>query len=149
MRLFLKNQSETEALGVSLAALCVPGDCIALNGSYGMGKSTFARAFLRALTGDPSLDVPSPSFPILLTYDTPRGPVFHYDLWRLEGPDALDELDWDAACEGIMLVEWPERAEDMLPDGVLHLTLEQGAADDEREVSLVGWPDARLMGVGV
>ncbi|GBR51920.1 ATP/GTP hydrolase [Neokomagataea thailandica NBRC 106555] len=144
MRLYLKNQLDTEALGASLATLCSPGDCLALDGSYGMGKSTFARSFLRALTGDVALDVPSPSFPILLTYDTPAGPAFHYDLWRLEGPDALDELDWDAACEGIMLVEWPERAEDMLPNGALHVTFEQGAGEDERVVSLTGWPDARL-----
>ncbi|MBR0560873.1 tRNA (adenosine(37)-N6)-threonylcarbamoyltransferase complex ATPase subunit type 1 TsaE, partial [Neokomagataea sp. TBRC 2177] len=61
----------------------------------------------------------------------------------------LDVLDWDAACDGIMLVEWPERAEDLLPDGALHLTLDQGGTDDESEVSLVGWPDARLMGLGV
>lgn len=148
MRLFLKNQSATEALGMSLAALCKPGDCLALNGSYGMGKSTFARAFLRALANDPALDVPSPSFPILLTYDTPRGPAFHYDLWRLEGADALDELDWDAACEGIMLVEWSERAGDMLPGGALHLTLEQGAGEDEREALLMGWPEARLAQLG-
>lgn len=159
MQIVLSNQCETEFLAAQLAERCRPGDCLALSGPYGAGKSTFVRAFLRALSGDGDLDVPSPSFPILLVYDTPQGVAYHYDLWRLEGPEALDELDWDMACESLMLIEWPERAGGLVPKGALWLTLEtlerkttepetpeQEAA---RRATLTGWPDDRLSGLGV
>ena len=65
------------------------------------------------------MDVPSPSFTLVQTYDTQIGPVFHYDLWRLDGPDALAELDWEDARDGIVLVEWPDRLGPLRADGRL------------------------------
>jgi len=149
MQIRLPDQTSTEHLAAQLAALCAPGDCIALSGGLGAGKSTFARAFLRVLAHDPQMEVPSPSFALVQPYDTSAGPVFHYDLWRLDGPDALYELAWDEACEGIMLVEWPERAEDLLPANALHLTLIPGATENERFAELTGWPDERLSGIAL
>ncbi|KXV26867.1 tRNA (adenosine(37)-N6)-threonylcarbamoyltransferase complex ATPase subunit type 1 TsaE [Gluconobacter japonicus] len=149
MQIRLPDQTSTEHLAAQLAALCTPGDCIALSGGLGAGKTTFARAFLRVLARDPQMDVPSPSFALVQPYDTAAGPVFHYDLWRLDGSDALYELAWDEACEGIMLVEWPERAEDLLPANALHLTLTAGATEDERLAELTGWSDERLSGIAL
>lgn len=149
MQIRLPDQSSTEHLAARIAGLCAPGDCIALSGGLGAGKTTFARAFLRVLARDPQMEVPSPSFALVQPYDTSIGPVFHYDLWRLDGPDALYELAWDEACEGIMLVEWPERAEDLLPANALHLTLTSGATEDERFAELTGWPDERLSGIAL
>ena len=137
----LPDQPATEALAARLAALSGAGDMIALHGEMGMGKSVFARAFLRALAGDPSLEVPSPTFSLVQIYDLPKATVAHFDLWRLDGPDALFELGWDEVQEGIMLVEWPERAGDELPRHALHLTLTPGEGEEGRRVMLEGWSD--------
>jgi tRNA threonylcarbamoyladenosine biosynthesis protein TsaE len=135
--LTLPDQAATEALAARLAAQVQPGDTILLEGPLGAGKTTFARAFLRSLTGDPTLDVPSPTFTLVQTYDTPKGQVFHYDLWRLDGPGALAELDWDAALDAIALVEWPDRLQDQRPDNaiVITLTLAEG---DSRQATITG-----------
>jgi len=148
MRITLNDQSATEHLARQLARIVESGDCLALTGDMGAGKSTFARAFLRALADDPLLEVPSPSFALLQPYETLRGAAYHYDLWRLDGPDALYELGWEDACEGIMLVEWPDRAGDLLPENALHLAFSAGADDDARIVALAGWPADRLAEIG-
>jgi len=147
MQIRLDDQLATETLAALIADRCAPGDCLALSGGLGAGKSTFARAFLRHLAQDPQMEVPSPSFALVQPYETPKGAVHHYDLWRLDGADALYELAWDEACEGIMLVEWPERAGDLLPEGALHLTFAPGDTENARVVELTGWPEERLTGL--
>lgn len=113
------------------------GDVIALHGDLGAGKTTFARALVRALLGDRAADVPSPTFPIVQTYETPRVGVSHFDLYRLTGPDDLDEIGFhDAAREGVILVEWPERAGGELPAERLDIELRAGAQPDTRDVVL-------------
>lgn len=103
------------------------GDAIALKGDLGAGKSTLARALIRALADDSGLEVPSPTFTLVQSYET-RVPVHHFDLYRLAAPDELDELGLDdALSQGAALIEWPERAADRLPETALWLDLaEQG-----------------------
>ena len=84
--------------------------------------------------------MPSPSFTLVQSYDTPLGPVHHFDLWRLDGPEALPELGWDEACADIVLVEWPDRLGPLRPADALTVALEP-AGDDTRRVVLSGWPD--------
>lgn len=147
--LSLNTRSETEALARRLAGLARPGDAILLSGPLGAGKSVFARAFLRSLCHDPTLDVPSPTFTLVQSYDSPQGEVAHFDLWRLQGPEALEELGWEDARTGIVLVEWPERLEDLTPPDALHVTLkprpiagqDPDAEDLPREAVLTGWAD--------
>jgi tRNA threonylcarbamoyladenosine biosynthesis protein TsaE len=136
----LPDLAATEALGRRLASLARPGDCILLDGPLGAGKTALARAFLRAAAGDPLLEVPSPSFTLVQAYDTQIGPVFHYDLWRLDGPNSLLELNWEDALDGVALVEWPERLGPLRPDDSLTISLRwgEGAA---REATLAGWHD--------
>ncbi len=114
--LSLPDESATERLGAALAGRLRPRDVVALIGGLGAGKTTLARAILRAAAGDPALVVPSPTFTLVEVYDTPRGAFWHFDLYRLEAPEQVFELGWEEArADGIALVEWPERLDGLLP----------------------------------
>ena len=136
----LPDLAATGALAAELAALAQPGDVILLDGPFGAGKTALARAFLRAATDDPALEVSSPSFTLVQSYDTSRGRVHHFDLWRLDGPAALTELGWDEARADIVLAEWPERLGALRPPEALELRL-RPLGGDARQARLSGWPD--------
>ena len=136
----LADLAATSRLAAAVAARARPGDAILLDGPLGAGKTAFARAFLRAAAEDPALEVPSPTFTLVQSYETNRGQVHHYDLWRLDGPGALDELGWDEARDDIVLVEWPDRLGPLRPEAALTIALEPGD-DDARRATLSGWPD--------
>ena len=138
----LPDLAATERLGGRLASVARAGDCILLEGSLGAGKTALARAFLRAAAGDPTLEVPSPSFTLVQIYDTKIGLVFHYDLWRLDGPGSLTELEWEDALDSIVLVEWPDRLGALRPAKSLTITLRLGVGES-REATLSGW-DGRI-----
>ena len=140
----LPDLAATEALAAKLAALARPGDCILLEGQLGAGKTALARAFLRTAADDPVLEVPSPSFTLVQIYDTKIGQVFHYDLWRLDGFNAMTELDWEDAQDGVVLVEWPDRLGELRPADALTIELRLGDGE-AREATLTGWDD-RLAG---
>src|SRR5882757_8902031 len=112
----LADETATEQLGATLAARLRPGDVVGLKGELGAGKTTLARAILRAAAGDPDLIVPSPTFTLVEVYETPGGTYWHFDLYRLEAPEQVFELGWeDALAEGIVLIEWPQRLGELLP----------------------------------
>jgi tRNA threonylcarbamoyladenosine biosynthesis protein TsaE len=139
----LPDLAATEALAAALARLIRSGDAILLEGPLGAGKTAFARAFLRAATGDPELDVPSPTFTLVQEYDTALGDVHHFDLWRLDGPAAMNELGWDAARDAIVLVEWPDRLGPLRPADALTIMLEAAETPEARRATLA-WADERL-----
>lgn len=139
--LTLPDAPATEALAARVAARARPGDAVLLEGPLGAGKSFFARAFLRAASGNPELEVPSPTFTLVQGYDLPIGPAYHFDLWRLDGPAGLAELGWDEAREGIVLVEWPDRLGPLRPAEALTIALAPGPAEESRVATLSGWPD--------
>src|SRR4249919_257355 len=91
----LANEQATERLATDVAAALEPGDLITLSGDLGAGKTTFARAMIRHLAGDPDISVPSPTFTFMQTYELPRLTVVHADLYRLSGPSELAELGFD------------------------------------------------------
>lgn len=115
-----------EALGARIAAALRPGDVVALSGELGAGKTTLARAIVRALGHEG--EVPSPSFTIVETYDPPavRLPLVHADFYRLARPQEAEELGLDDYRAGAALVaEWPENAGGFAHEpGCLSLTLE-------------------------
>src|ERR1700733_5752936 len=136
----LPDLAATVRLAAAVARLARPGDAILLHGPLGAGKTEFARAFLRAASGQSALEVPSPTFTLLQSYATRLGIVHHFDLWRLDGPAALAELGWDEARDDIVLVEWPDRLGVLAPPDALRLDFALGEAD-ARVVTVSGWSD--------
>ncbi len=119
----LPDEQATAEFGEDLAAALRAGDVILLEGDLGAGKTTLARALVRALADDPQLEVPSPTFTLVQTYAM-RIPVAHVDLYRLAAPEEIDELGLDeAARTGAVLVEWPQRAAGRLPAGAATIAL--------------------------
>lgn len=125
MTIRLADAAATEAFGRRLAAHIRPGDVVTLTGTLGAGKTSLARGLLAAL-GLPG-EAPSPSFAIVQPYAPPETaiPVLHVDLYRLDGPDQLEELGLDEALwDSALIVEWPDRAGEGAWPQALALTLE-------------------------
>ncbi|QFU17931.1 tRNA (adenosine(37)-N6)-threonylcarbamoyltransferase complex ATPase subunit type 1 TsaE [Microvirga thermotolerans] len=111
----LPDREATERLARLLIDELRPGDLVTLSGGLGAGKTTLARALVRGLAGDPELEVPSPTFTLVQSYEGAHHPIVHADFYRLGGGHELYELGWDEMTENaISLVEWPERADDAL-----------------------------------
>lgn len=139
----LDGPDVTEALGARLAGCVRAGDVIALRGDLGAGKTTLARGLVRTLTGKPDDVVPSPTFTLVQTYDTPAGLLWHFDLYRIEDPREVWALGLEEAlATGISLIEWPERAESVLPEDRLDigLTMTMVGGEDSRQAELRGGP---------
>ena len=110
----LPDLGATQALGARIAARLQPGDAVAPAGDLGAGKTTLVRAILASL--GVRENVPSPTFTLVQSYETPRLSVSHYDLYRLKSEGEMDELGLEEALEtGAALIEWPERAGARLP----------------------------------
>ena len=130
--MILGDLAATEAAGKELARQLRPGDVVTLSGPLGVGKTALVRAILAALGH--AGEVPSPTFAIVQPYEALEPPVWHADLYRIEDPAELEELGLDQADEGILLVEWPERAGDGMWPEALRLTL-AFAPDDARRLT--------------
>ncbi|MCO6408846.1 tRNA (adenosine(37)-N6)-threonylcarbamoyltransferase complex ATPase subunit type 1 TsaE [Hoeflea alexandrii] len=116
LRVELASPEATALFAEDVSLAIRQGDCLCLSGDLGAGKSTFARALIRAIADDPDLEAPSPTFTLVQAYQL-RLPISHMDLYRLGSPEELDELGLDdALAEGAALVEWPEKAIDLLPE---------------------------------
>lgn len=137
----LPNQDALDPYIADFAQVLEPGDVVTLSGDLGAGKTTFARALIRLLADTPELEVPSPTFTLVQTYDLPRFPVVHADLYRVANPDELGELGLDSLSDGaVLLIEWPERAPNILPESYWEFSLsivpERG--NDFRMLQIIG-----------
>jgi len=133
----LADESETAAFAAEIASMLLPGDVVALSGGLGSGKTTFARAVVRAIVGNPALEVPSPTFTLVQSYVGGRLPVHHMDLYRVAGAHELEEIGLDdALADGAVVVEWPERAGDRLPPDRLDIAF--AVVPGGRRVSVSG-----------
>ena len=125
-----------------LAKFVQQHDVIALAGDLGAGKTVFAKAFIRSLTNE-NEDVPSPTFTLVQTYDAQQDEqpltIWHFDLYRLKSPEEIYETGFEEALsEGVSLIEWAERAENLLPRNRLTIRLEMPAGQpDKRNVTFI------------
>ncbi len=112
----LADEQATRRLMTDVAGLLMPGDLVTLSGDLGAGKTTFARALIRHLAGDEGIEVPSPTFTLMQSYQLPAFTLVHADLYRLSSPAELAELGLDdLGPDTVELVEWPDRADGLLP----------------------------------
>ena len=145
----LANERATYRLAADVAAMLQPGDTITLSGDLGAGKTTFARALIRRLASDRALEVPSPTFTLIQTYELARLTVAHVDLYRLSDSSELNELGLDDLPDRtVTIMEWPERAAGLLPadriDIAFRLAPKLGAGVRDAVVTGYGTSAARV-----
>ncbi len=127
------------ALANQLACLLKRGDTIFLKGTLGAGKSTMARAIIRSVAIEPDLEVQSPTFPLLIPYETNRAPISHYDLYRLGSVSELEELGlYDQLAAHLTLIEWPEQLAENTIRHRLEIEISECDAGHKRTVHLKG-----------
>ncbi len=125
MRHHLRSVAQTEAIARQLAAGLVGGECIALYGDLGAGKTQFVRGLVRGLEGN-GRSVASPTFVLLNVYDTGRLTVYHLDAYRVHGADDFQAIGFLELLEqgGVVVVEWAERVQDLLPKNRINVRIE-------------------------
>ena len=143
--MILADEAASARVGAAIARALQPGEAVCLSGPLGAGKSTLARALIRALT-TPDEDAPSPTFTLVQFYDGPRLRIAHFDLYRLTSPDEAYEIGLDEALDdGAAVIEWPERLEGRLPPD--RLDVEIGLLDVGRSLRLTphgAWEGRRI-----
>lgn len=131
------SEDDTNQIAAEFAATLKPRDIVLLQGDLGLGKSVFSRAVVRSLMQSPTLDVPSPTFTLVQTYEAPEAEIWHFDLYRLKDPEELYEIGWeDALTAGILLIEWPDRLEYLRPQKYITVTLTQGETSTSRVITI-------------
>lgn len=141
---FLPDEAETLALGAELSLCARPEDLILLAGDLGAGKTCLARGFIRAILRAPEAEVPSPTFPLLQTYEG-RMKLAHFDLYRVADPAEMVELGFeDLLSDHAVLVEWPAMLGEKLPEDRLLIALESYDGGRRARIEGYGSWSARL-----
>ena len=132
------TEGELRAWGERLGGAAKAPLFIAISGELGAGKTTLAQSICRGAGVDEA--VTSPTFALVQRYQGKSAPVYHLDLYRLESPRELENLGWDDVLrdDALVLVEWPERADGLIPDDALHIELEHHPTDPMRRLLLAG-----------
>jgi len=142
LSLTFQTPDTTRDFATALARTLRSGDVVLLSGNVGSGKTHFARSLIQSLLITPE-DVPSPTFTLVQTYETQRGPIWHADLYRLTSVSEIEELGLtDAFIDAICLVEWPDRLADLRPRDALDITLSAGDGEVSRQFEAV-WNDPK------
>lgn len=132
------SPEETEALGAALSQGLAPGAVVAFTGDLGAGKTAFVRGLARGL-GIPAR-VTSPTFTIVNEYEGGRLPLFHFDLYRLGGPEELFDIGWEdyLGRGGVCAVEWSEHMAGALDGDCFRVDIRRGEQEEERLISVTG-----------
>ena len=136
MKLLLNNIEDTIKFGSKLAQIGKSDDIYCLKGNLGSGKTTIARAFISFLTKNNK--ILSPTFPMLIKYDYKNNIIWHYDMYRLNEPADVWNLNLeDALNKGIILIEWPEIIEHLIPNKKIEIIIKD-LQNNKREVEING-----------
>ncbi|MEO5904198.1 MAG: tRNA (adenosine(37)-N6)-threonylcarbamoyltransferase complex ATPase subunit type 1 TsaE [Gemmatimonadaceae bacterium] len=132
------DEAEMFRWGRALGAGCAAPLVISLSGDLGAGKTTLAQAICAGYGVTES--VTSPTYSLVHRYDAPASAVVHIDLYRLDNEKQLGNLGWEEILseEALVIIEWPERAGDRMPDDHLHIELQNAPGDPSRRVLLAG-----------
>ena len=134
-----RSVKETKEFAKRMGAASSAGQVYALTGDLGAGKTAFVQGFAEGLGTDEY--VSSPTFTILQIYDTGRLPVYHFDVYRIEDPEEMEEVGLDEYLEGdgVCLIEWADRIEVLLPKNVIRVEIRRRSADlpEEREICII------------
>lgn len=127
----ISSAAQTDAFGQKLAACLKAGDIICLCGDLGAGKTTLSKSIIRGL--GVSETVTSPTFTIVQEYSG-RLPVYHFDVYRIEDPDEMDEIGLDEYLfgGGVCIIEWAENIRRMLPPECIWITVQYGNIQDNQ-----------------
>jgi tRNA threonylcarbamoyladenosine biosynthesis protein TsaE len=135
------SEAELRDWGRRFGRSAQPPLIVTISGELGTGKTTLVQAICAGY--GVTDEVTSPTFALVHEYHAPpsRSLVVHMDLYRLDSPDQLDALGWDELVSGhaMVLIEWPERAGDRLPNGRVALSLQHLPDDPERRLLYAGW----------
>jgi len=135
MQIELKSELDTKKLAIAIGALLKKGDFIALTGDLGAGKTAFSRFLIQSLE-ESYEDVPSPTFTLVQFYDLPKFTIWHFDLYRVKNHEEVYELGWeDAISDGVCLVEWPERAKNILPEDRIEINFSFADSNNDTRVA--------------
>ena len=119
------GENDTYRLGLQAGESAEPGDIFCLDGDLGVGKTVFTAGFAKSL----GIETPicSPTFTILQTYEEGRLPLYHFDVYRIEDPDEMEEIGFDEYLfgDGVCLIEWSNLIEEILPERVISVTIEK------------------------
>lgn len=141
IKIISKTEQDTKEIGQKLAKYAKRGDCYALFGTLGMGKSVMARSFVQELCGDE--EVPSPTFTLVQLYDAPEYTIYHFDLYRLKSAEEIFELGMeDALYDGVCLIEWPEKMAQYLPRNCIKITITPN--NEERIITISSADEQKL-----
>ncbi len=136
-KILIKSKKEMADLAREIAALAQVGDLICLKGTLGAGKSFFAKNFINSLQEEET-EVLSPTFNLVYSYETKKGEVFHFDLYRIKSAAELENIGFfEALKSGICLIEWPEIAAEFLPENCqeIEIKIPMGENEEMREVT--------------
>jgi tRNA threonylcarbamoyladenosine biosynthesis protein TsaE len=146
--MILADEAATARLGAAIARALKAGEAVCLSGPLGAGKSTLARALIRALT-TPTEDVPSPTFTLVQFYAGEGLKIAHFDLYRLTDPDEAYEIGLDEALDdGAAVIEWPERLDGRLPPDRLDVEISLDGAGRAARLTPHGAWEGRMKGIG-
>ena len=125
MEQYISNsEEETVNIAKKFADKINKGNIICLYGNLGMGKSVFARSMIKQLTKNPNEEVPSPTYTLVQKYNSDKSEIYHYDLYRINDPEEIWELNWEeAVINSITIIEWPERLGYLLPDNYIRIEI--------------------------
>ena len=135
------SEYETIKIAEKLSTFLKPGDVITLDGDLGAGKTVFSKGIARGLGVKESIT--SPTFTIIKEYRDGRLPLYHFDVYRIEGPEEIIAIGGDEYIggEGVCVIEWAEKIEELIPEDAIHINIKRNPdiGFDYRQVEIDGF----------